>query len=478
MKHTLVWLRRDLRLSDNPALHHALSCAEKVVLLYIHAPHEEQPWRPGAASNWWLHHSLQAIRRELRRRNADLVIRRGDSQSVLDEVCRQTKAEGVFWNQLYEPAAVRRDRQIERAMAKRGLHVRSFNGALLRPPGEVLKDDGTPYRVFTPFSKRYMDLDLSSPLPEPVQIRSAHANLDSLEVSALGLLPAAHWYGGLEEMWQPGEEGARDRLGRFSGPAADAYQTDRDIPALAGCSMLSPHLHFGEVSPLQVWQTLHVHSGPVQSGVEALSVWPFRRQLVWRDFAYHVLWNNPHTSDQPFNRKFEGFKWEMDAVLLERWKSGETGIPIVDAGMRQLWHTGWMHNRARMIAASLLCKNGLIPWQEGARWFWDTLVDADLANNTMGWQWVAGCGVDAAPYFRIFSPVRQGRKFDPDGEYVKRWVPELATVPKDYIHEPWSMPVSVSITSGVATGRNYPVPVLDLSGSRSRALERFQWLRR
>ncbi len=477
MKTAVVWFRRDLRLADNPALDSALSCAEKVVLLYIHAPHEEHPWCPGAASNWWLHHSLQAMRRELKQCNADLVIRRGDSLTVLDEIRRKVGAEGVFWNTLYEPAMKRRDQQARHALRTHGLQVRCFNGTLLREPGDVLKKDGTPYRVFTPFSKCYQGLELPAPLPAPARIRSAHGRLDSLDVSALGLLPALRWYDGLQETWQPGEEGARIRLNVLSGAFLDTYPAERDIPALEGSSMLSPHLHFGEVSPSRVWQATDVRPEPAPGVVGNMPAWSFRRQLVWRDFAHHVLWNNPHTSDRPFNRKFEGFNWESDPALLERWKRGETGIPIVDAGMRQLWHTGWMHNRVRMIAASVLCKNGLVPWQEGARWFWDTLVDADLANNSMGWQWVAGCGADAAPYFRIFSPVRQGRRFDPQGRYVKRWVPELEMVPKSHVHDPWNMPATISGASGILTGKDYPAPALDLSGSRHRAFERFKLLR-
>ncbi len=471
MTKTVVWLRRDFRLRDNPAIRYAIDHSDQVILLYIHAPHEEQPWQPGAASNWWLHQSLCAFTEQVRKKKGDFIIRKGDSLKSLMETCTETGATTVCWNRLYEPSFIKRDRIIKNELSKVGIRPVDFPGALLREPGEVVKEGGEPYRVYTPFSKRHASLappDLS--LDEPDQLPLLNPIPKSVRIEELELIDRIQWYSEFASDWQPGEIGAQHRLQSFSELAARSYGHDRDIPNLEGVSRLSPHLHFGEVSPRQVWLHIrsnesHQHDPPDQS-----SFWPYLRQLIWRDFAHHLLHDHPNMSDLPLDPMYETFIWDDNLELFRKWQTGQTGIPLVDAGMRQLWQTGWMHNRVRMITASLLCKNGLVHWLKGARWFWDTLVDADLANNSMGWQWVAGCGPDAAPYFRIFSPKSQGQRFDPEGEYIRRWVPELNEVPTQYIHEPWTWPEWKHSPNQL----NYLLPVIDLKQTRQRALDRYQ----
>ncbi len=401
----IVWFRRDLRLADHPALAEACATGRPVLPVFIWAPEEEAPWAPGAASRWWLHHSLTALDRDLRARGSRLVIRRGPSGDALRALVRETGATDVFWNRLYEPALIARDRAL-----KEEFNAHTFNGSLLHEPWEILTQAEKPYQVFTPFHKAcQVHGDPGRPLPAPVRLPTS-GNVPSEKFQSLELLPALDWAAGFREVWTPGEAGAQQRVSDFE---AGAYAEERDRPDHEGTSRLSPHLHFGEISPRQIWWAVRA-SG--RGNVE-----PYLRQLVWREFAHHLLYHFPHTAEQPLRPEFARFPWRDDPAALRRWQEGRTGFPIVDAGLRELWHTGWMHNRVRMIAASFLVKDLLIPWTEGARWFWDTLVDADLANNTLGWQWTAGCGADAAPYFRVFNPALQAEKFDPAGAYRRRW---------------------------------------------------------
>ncbi|MEI6085179.1 MAG: deoxyribodipyrimidine photo-lyase [Verrucomicrobiota bacterium] len=394
---SIVWFRLDLRLADNPALAAAAKLGQ-VVPVFIWAPEEEGAWPPGAASRWWLHHSLKALAKDL----GGLVIRRGPSLDALRQLVKETGATAVFWNRRYEPALIARDTRVKQALLADGLTVESFNSALLFEPWEIKTGAGGPYKVFTPFYRACLKKKVGgASMPRPYRVAALRPLPPSVE---LDLLPKLDWAKGFN--WQPGEAGARKQLAAFS---PKGYLEKRDLPAITGTSRLSPHLHFGEISPRQAWE----------AGNE-----DYRRQLIWREFAHHLLYHFPATTDKPLKPQFEKFPWRKDAKGLRAWQRGETGFPIVDAGMKELWTTGWMHNRVRMVAASFLVKDLLIPWQEGARWFWDTLVDADLANNTLGWQWVAGCGADAAPFFRIFNPTAQAERFDPRGEYVRRWVPQ------------------------------------------------------
>ncbi|MFP4160510.1 MAG: cryptochrome/photolyase family protein [Ectothiorhodospira sp.] len=476
MRPTLIWFRRDLRLNDHPALAHALETGNGILPVYIHTPEEEKEWAPGGATRWWLHHSLRALSDDLARRGAPLVIRRGPSRETLEDLVRETGAEQVVWNRLYDPALIQRDREIKAVLRERGVQVESFNATLLMEPWSVGNRAGRPYRVFTPFWKACRALGATEQSPGPSAPDALPGMTDrppSLDLDALGLLPRVRWDSGLAAAWQPGEAGARAALGDFRETALGGYARDRDRPGRTGTSRLSPHLHFGEIGP----RTLAAACVQARE-VAPESVERFLSELGWREFAHHLLFHFPETTTRPLDRRFEDLPAaEPGEIPFEAWCQGRTGLPIVDAGMRELWHTGWMHNRVRMITASLLTKNLRAPWLEGARWFWDTLVDADLAANTLGWQWTAGCGADAAPYFRIFNPVLQGERFDAGGDYVRRWVPELAGLPDRYVHRPWEAPAAVLRDARVDLGRDYPRPVVDLATSRREALAAWAQIR-
>lgn len=466
MTAAIVWFRRDLRLSDQPALRRALEAHERVLPVYIHAPDEEGPWAPGGASRWWLHHSLAALDQALRKAGAPLLIRHGDSLQQLRELARAVDAKAVYWNRLYEPALVRRDQTIKQALRGDGLAAESCNAALLAEPWQLKTGAGEPYRVFTPFWRAHSALPARpEPLPAVRKLHPVDKPPQGMKLESLELLPERPWDGGLKASWQPGEAGAWALLQRFCDEAAGHYKKERDLPALDATSRLSPHLHFGEISPAQIAARLR-RLAEEQDGVRG-DLEHYLRELGWREFAHHLLYHYPHTPQQPLHEKFANFPWRKPreyAADLRAWQRGRTGVPLVDAGMRQLWHSGWMHNRVRMIVASFLTKNLLIPWQEGARWFWDTLVDADLANNTLGWQWTAGCGADAAPYFRVFNPILQGARFDPRGAYLRRWLPELAKLPESALQEPWKFR---------SAPPPYDAPIADLADSRRRALEAY-----
>lgn len=460
MTTALLWFRRDLRLADNPALLAALAGCERVIPVYIDTP-EDAP--NGAASRWWLHHSLAALDGELQRRGSRLLLRRGPALEVLRALIGTTGATHIYWNRVYEPALVARDSTIKQALRSHGIHVASSNALLLNEPWQLLKADGTPYRVFTPYwnaaQKRGFDLALHA---APHALPPVAPQWRGEPLAALQLLPRIRWDSGLATHWQPGEAGAAEHLSAFLEQAIGHYAVERDRPDHAGTASLSPHLHFGEISPRRLLTLAQQHLSAQRHAGLTQNTESWLRQLLWREFAHQLLHHYPHTASRPLDARFERFPWRHDyREDLIAWQRGNTGIPIVDAGMRELWHTGWMHNRVRMVVASFLTKNLLIPWQEGAAWFNDTLVDADLANNTLGWQWVAGCGADAAPYFRIFNPVSQGEKFDPQGNYVRRWLPELSYLPERYIHQPWNAPQPPA---------PYAPPLVDLKASRQRAL--------
>ncbi len=474
MSRALLWFRRDLRLTDNPALLAALQECDRIIPLYIHAPDEEQPWSPGGASRWWLHQSLIQLDRQLKARGSRLLILRGASLDTLQSLIAREKITHVLWNRLYDPALVERDTQIKQTLQQTGVTCHSYNAALLFEPWEISNRSGQPFRVFTPFWRtcRQRLFALGFPAAAPDSLPPVQCKTRGLKPDALELMPKIPWYGGLNETWQPGEEGALRQLQRFQQQSIEDYDSARDLPSTGGTSRLAPSLHFGEIGPRQIVQVLQTcEDGALsitENGAES-----FLRQLVWREFAHQLLHHFPHTDQLPLNSKFSHYPWAWGDQLpdeLHAWQKGETGIPIVDAGMRELRHSGWMHNRVRMIVASLLTKNLGIHWLEGARWFWDTLVDADLANNSLGWQWTAGCGADAAPFFRIFNPVLQAKRFDPDGDYVRRWIPELAELSNARLHAPWEANHATLTAAGVNLGHNYPLPIVDLKASREQAL--------
>ncbi|MFO1464024.1 MAG: deoxyribodipyrimidine photo-lyase [bacterium] len=464
----IVWFRQDLRLADNPALQAAQAAGGWVLPVFLWSPEEEGAWAPGAASRWWLHQSLNSLAAELRCRGLELVIQRGPAAAALEALIEESGAGAVFWNRRYEPASMARDAAVKERLRARGIRAESFNAALLFEPWELETKGGGPYRVFTPFWKACLGRpEVASPTPLPPRLRSPDPAPASLRLADLGLEPKIPWDQGLREAWRPGEAGAWDEMERFLEVAMPAYLSDRDRPGVVGTSRLSPYLHFGEISPRQVWHAVRERAARDRRAGAQRGAEGFLRELGWREFSHHLLYHFPETAERPLRPEFEKFPWRRDARALSAWQRGETGYPIVDAGMRELWRTGWMHNRVRMIVASFLVKDLLIPWQEGARWFWDTLVDADLANNTLGWQWTAGCGADAAPYFRIFNPVSQGEKFDPEGDYVRRWVPELASLPKERVHQPWQ-----------AGAAGYPPPIVDHGAARALALRALETIKK
>ena len=457
----LIWFRRDLRLADNPALDAALAAGLRPIPVYIHAPEEEGEWAPGAASNAWLARSLSALQQDLRQRGSDLLILKGDSLDCLQQLLRHTGAQGVYWNRRYEPLISQRDARIKLVLRESGVQARSFNARLLVEPWQLLSGQGTPYKVFTPFWKALqpqLQLPPLSAAPQHLPALPLTELPASLPVATLGLSPSLDWDAGFWSRFVPGEAGAGQALSVFVEGALSGYLQQRDLPDRVGTSLLSPHLHFGEIAPWRIAQSVN----EIRNAEVVADATGYLRQLAWRDFAHYTLYHFPRSADCNLNPRFEQMAWQPATEdFLRAWQRGRTGVPIVDAGMRELWHTGWMHNRVRMIVGSWLCKHMRVHWLHGARWFWDTLVDADLANNSLGWQWIAGTGVDAAPYFRVFNPVTQAEKFDPQARYISRWLPELGRLPVKARFAPW--------LHGGAPG--YPSrPMVDLAKGREAAL--------
>lgn len=468
IRSAIVWFRNDLRLRDNPALRHAHAEFDTILPVYIWSPEADQDAAPGGASRRWLHHSLHEFSARIERRGGKLVFQNGDPREILPRLARFVSADSVFWNRRYEPTLRALDSEVKTALTDAGLDARSFKANLLIEPWEVSTQDDRPFRVFASFWNSAQGLsDSKKPLPDVKKISLPAAVPKSVDLNELRLLPKSFCSNGIEKLWDPGELGARRRLREFlSGPIHD-YHLARDFPAKDGVSRLSPYLHFGEISPRQIISRIR------ESRLEGAGAEAFVRELGWREFAHHVLFYFPHTVSEPLQKRFLSFRWRTDQKQLESWQQGRTGYPIVDAGMRQLLASGWMHNRVRMIVASFLTKDLLIHWREGASWFWNRLVDADLANNTLGWQWAGGCGADAAPYFRIFNPIRQGDRFDANGDYVRHWVPELAKLPAKWIHQPWEAPAEVLADAEIELGATYPFPIVSHASARKEALKRF-----
>ncbi|SDG69234.1 cryptochrome/photolyase family protein [Pelagibacterium luteolum] len=458
---TLVWLRNDLRISDNPALADALKHDRPVHALYV--LENDRGLRPmGAAAKAWLHQSLNVLSHALAERGVRLHYQEGESGSLLPRFAKEINASAIYWNRRYDPAGRTHDKTLKASLRENGHVVESFNASLLVEPWDIATQSGTPYGVFTPFWKTLRD----KAIPDPIGRIEKHEKITSPK---LDMPKAPFWSDGIFDAWTPGEDSAKSALAAFLEDALSDYPQGRDVPSRDVTSRLSPYLRHGEIGPRQVWfATRHlIDANPSRTSAGE----KFLSELAWREFSYHLLFHRPDISQHPMQERFADIDWRTDTKALHAWQKGQTGIPIVDAGMRQLWTTGWMHNRVRMLTASLISKNLLLDWRKGEQWFWDTLVDADPANNPASWQWVAGCGADAAPYFRIFNPVTQGEKFDPNGDYVRQWVPELSDLPDKWVHKPADAPGSVLAQSGVELGKTYPKPIVDLKTSRTRALE-------
>ena len=477
----ILWFRRDLRLRDNPALAAACESGREIFCIYIDEDSKNLR-SDGGATRWWLHHSLAALDADLKKKGAGLHILKGDAATLIPKLAKASEAAAAVWNRRYDEADRALDAALKTKLEEAGLIVKSFNGHLLYEPWEVKSKTGTPMKVFTPFWRAAQAVhEPAEPLKLPEKINGyaarTDANLEAVKLADLNLLPTKpDWAGGLDEEWQPGEAGAKKRLETFLMGGIAGYAEARNLPAEPSTSKLSPHLKFGEISPRQIWAATK-HAGESQriKGSEKDRT-VFLTEIGWREFSYHLLFYFPQLATKNFNPKFDRFAWEKNAAHLRAWQKGETGYPIVDAGMRQLWQTGWMHNRIRMVTASFLIKHLMIDWRVGEDWFWDTLVDSDPASNTASWQWVAGSGADAAPYFRIFNPVTQGEKFDAEGAYVRRFVPELSRMPSSHIHKPWEASAEILGKAGVVLGRTYPKPIVDHAAARDKALKTFQAL--
>lgn len=465
----ILWLTRDLRVADHPALAAAGETGRPVIPLFVLDDDAPGAWRRGGASRWWLHHSLARLADSLQRLGAPLVLRRGDSCDEIAAVVREARADAVYCSRGYEPWARRLEASLKDRLDGDGVELRRFAGHLLVEPDRVETKTGGPYKVYTPFWRSVSALPMRTPLPAPDKLHGPAKAPAGMALDELELLPRRpNWATGFEPLWQPGEAGARARLTEFLEKDVARYHDERNRPDRPATSRLSPHLAFGEITPAECWRAASLLAERVPRAAEGAGV--FMKEVVWREFSYHLLFHFPNLPEAPFRPEFERFPWAPAKGALEAWRRGRTGYPIVDAGLRELWQTGWMHNRVRMITASFLIKDLLVSWQDGEAWFWDTLVDADLASNAASWQWVAGSGADAAPYFRIFNPITQGEKFDPDGAYVRRYVPELARLPAEHIHAPWLAPQPVLAAAGVRIGETYPAPIVDHAAARTYAL--------
>lgn len=468
---TLLWFRLDLRLDDNPAFQAAITRGESIIPLYL--LDDQGDWAPGGATRWWLRHALVDLQSQLADHGLKLILRSGDPEKIITEMVEEHEIGAVYWNRCYEPSTVNRDSLIKRRLKAKEIDAESFNASLLFEPWEIQNKSGNPFQVFTPYWKHC----LAKEFPQPVScdhsaIKAPESWPASDDLDNWKLLPQIPWDTEFVKFWKPTRKDALNRLNSFIIGAVHNYGDGRDRPDWDGTSCLSPYLHFGQIGPREIYHALSCKVDLAKGGARV-----YFSEIGWREFSYHILYHFPNVPDEPLRAEFAHFPWEKDERLLKAWQKGQTGYPLVDAGMRQLYAIGWMHNRVRMNAGSILVKHLLQPWQDGARWFWDTLVDADLASNTQGWQWTAGCGADGAPYFRVFNPIIQGERFDPEGDYVRRWVPELAKLPAEYIHKPWEAPAAVLSAADVKLGKNYPHPIVEHKQGRARALDAYEKLK-
>jgi len=474
----IVWFTQDLRLADNACLHSAVSSGHPIIPVYILDDETPGTFAAGGASRWWLHRSLASLASSFETLGGELIIRRGETGAILSQLVEQTNAKAIYFSRGYAPWSGELEAKIAAACDSAGADCKRFSGFLLHEPEAIRTGSDGPYKVYTPFSRKCLSRDIQRvPKPAPVKIKFYREKVAGGSLGDLDLYRAKpDWAARFPERWSPGETGAQEKLTSFLEHGVAEYNQARDLPAVPGTSRLSPHLHFGEISPLQCWTATRHAAATAHHSIDRGSH-TFEKELLWREFSYHLLHHWPTLPTDPFKPEFSGFPWLNDTEQLQCWKKGLTGYPIVDAGMRELWATGWMHNRVRMIAASFLVKNLRVAWQRGEQWFRDTLVDADIGANSASWQWVAGCGADAAPYFRIFNPVLQGEKFDKQGTYVREWVPEMHAMPAKFVHKPWMAPAEVLVGAGVELGNTYPRPIVDLGQTRDAALAAYRTIK-
>ena len=468
-----MWFRRDLRLSDHQALSAAMETECPIIPLYIYSENENQA--TGSASKWWLHQSLKSLESSIRSLGGKMILRTGEPASILQSICKETNAQCIHVSTSFDPFWKGIDASIQKALSPSGIELKSFPGQLMWDPCSIRNKSGKPFQVFTPFWKHLCQQSPPArPLPAPaIWPKHPGTTLKSECLESFRLLPSIHWDKGIQASWAPGENEAMAQLRRFQSEAYGNYEGKRDFPGIAGTSRLSPHLHFGEITPGQIYHHLETTTCRTKSSGASVMLSTYMKEVGWREFAHHLLHHFPHMTKCPLRPEFETFPWRKDETMLLAWQKGQTGYPIVDAGMRELWATGWMHNRVRMIVGSFLVKHLLLDWKLGAEWFWDTLVDADLANNTMGWQWIAGCGADAAPYFRIFNPIMQSQKFDTHGDYIRKWIPEISNLSDNDIHTPWNVDPMILKMAGIELGRTYPVPIVNHTIARETALDAY-----
>lgn len=469
-KVVIYWHRQDLRLEDNQALHWAASQGA-VIPLYINDSELLDDMYIGEAQKWWLHHSLLSLQKAYRQQKIELILRRGEPKKLLEKLLKETQSVIITWNRCYDPQSIARDSELKEYFKAQGIQVKTFNSSLLIEPSKILNKTSGFYKVFTPYWKNCLQVIEEADLLLVPELTACAQKIATENLDDWKLLPTnPNWAEGFSEYWQPGESGAQAKMELFLKNALNNYHEKRDIPGYAGTSQISPHLKFGEIGPRQIWHAVHKIA---EKSSHTKDIDRYLAELGWREFSYYLLFHFPQLINKPFNANFVAFPWVTNEKYLEAWQKGMTGYPMVDAGMRQLWHTGWMHNRVRMIVGSFLTKHLLISWQQGAEWFLYTLVDADIANNCASWQWVSGSGADAAPYFRIFNPIMQGEKFDPQGKYIRKWIPEIANLPDKYIHSPWEASKELLAKCGIILGKTYPKPIVDHSKARNMALEAY-----
>lgn len=473
MSKAILWFRQDLRLLDNKAFYHACEQHKEILPIFIWDENTPQKWQMGSAQKWWLYHSLVSLQKDLKEHGLDLYLRKGKANEILKKITFEHNIQCLYSNFSYEPYQKNQDEGLKNELLENQIEVSCYNSSLLCEPWQIQTKSGSPYSVFSQFWKAFEMQEIEIKVyPKPKKFPKL-IQIKNEDLTTWNLLPTSpNWAKGFEKYWKIGEKAAQEKLKNFTQTHLENYAQKRDFPAINGTSKLSSHLHFGEISPHLIWENCKKTFKGNQKNSKGLET--YLREIGWREFCYYLIYHNPDFPEKNFHKKFDKLKWEKDPKKLKAWQKGLTGYPIIDAAMRELWQTGWMHNRLRMVVGSFLTKHLQIHWMEGAKWFWDTLLDADLSNNSAGWQWVAGSGADAQPYFRIFNPIIQSKKFDPQGNFIRKWIPELAKLSNDEIHTPWEISKENLEKADIKLGKTYPFPIVDHKKAREKALKNFE----